>query len=258
MPPSRYKDVRALARGLDVLAAANRGVETPMAIAAACGLDRATVHRLLETMVRQGYLVPSASEGTYRPTARVLALSDGFRDESWITEHAVPALRDLLDEVKWPSDVATLEGIEMVARESTHRFSRLSVYKPVARRRLAMMSALGFAQLAFSPERERKRLLAALRRSSDPVNAFWQRRAEADEALAQVRRAGYAEVAGDVYGGIMALAVPVLVRGKPRCCLNVVVTRTAMPMRELAIRFLSPLKKAAERIAEGFEKPEAP
>jgi IclR family mhp operon transcriptional activator len=188
----------------------------------------------------------------------VLGLSDGFRDESWITDHAVPAMRDLLEEVKWPSDVATLGGIEMVARESTHRFSPLSVYRPIVRRRIAMMSALGFAHLAFSPERERKRLLAALRRSSDPVNAFWQRRAEVDDALAQVRQAGYAEVAGDVYGGIMALAIPVLVRGRPRCCLNVVVTRTAMPMRELARRFLPPLKKAAARIAVGLEKPEVP
>lgn len=60
-PP--YKDVRSLARGLDVLKALNRapgGRASTTDLAKACGVHRTTVKRLLETL-RAGDLCATAS-----------------------------------------------------------------------------------------------------------------------------------------------------------------------------------------------------
>ena len=49
----QYKEVRGLSRGLDVLKALNRvpgGIGSTSELAKACGLDRTTTKRLLETL----------------------------------------------------------------------------------------------------------------------------------------------------------------------------------------------------------------
>lgn len=243
-----YKEVRALTRGLDVLVAVNRGLREVSEIAAAVGLSRPTVYRLLDTLVHGGYLVRSDSDGTYRPTVGVRSLSEGFRDEAWITQLAVPALRGLLDEVQWPSDIATFDGGAMVARESTHRFSTLSFHRPIARRRMVMVSALGVVYVAHLPEREQKKVLAALRRSDEAHDRWWRKGVEVRAALARARAAGFAFVEGEVERGIMAVAVPVLFRARPIAAINVIVTRTAMTRAELELRFVAPLRRAAAHI----------
>ena len=250
---SPYKDVRALARGLDVLAAVNRGIRGASEIAATVKQTRPTVYRLLETFVRHGYLVRSASDGTYRPTLLVRTLSDGFRDEAWITELAVPALAELLEKVQWPSDIATFDGHGMLARESTHRFSSLSFHRPIPGRRLSMLSAIGIAHVAFSSERDRKKILAALRRSTNAQDAWWQRRAEVRAAIEQTRERGFAEVVGRYQEGVMAIAVPVMFKQRPVACINIIVARGAMTPREMGNRFAAPLKRAASRITAGLE-----
>src|SRR5688572_17124311 len=53
----QYKEVRGLARGLDVLKALNRvpgGIASTTELAKACALDRTTTKRLLETLRTQG------------------------------------------------------------------------------------------------------------------------------------------------------------------------------------------------------------
>ena len=245
-----YKEVRALTRGLDVLTEVNRGTRSVAGIAAAVGLRRPTVYRLLETLLERGYLVRSDNDATYRPSSMVRGLSEGFRDEAWIAEVAVPALHELLEQVQWPSDLATFDGEAMIALESTHRSSALSVHRPIASRRIAMVSALGMAYLAFCPERERRKILARLRRSTVPEDRWWRRRTAASTALATTARLGFANVEGEIQEGIMAVAVPVFYRKRPLACINVVVTRTAMAPSEMARRFLAPLRKAATRIEE--------
>lgn len=72
-------------------------------------------------------------------TIKVRQLSEGFRDEEWISAPAAPPLGDLLREVVWPTDVSTLDVDAMVVRETTHRFSRLSFHRAMVGRRLTWL-----------------------------------------------------------------------------------------------------------------------
>uniref|UniRef100_UPI0021C69F69 helix-turn-helix domain-containing protein n=1 Tax=Escherichia coli TaxID=562 RepID=UPI0021C69F69 len=69
------------------------------------GLHRTTVRRLLETLQEEGYVRRSPSDDSFRLTIKVRQLSEGFRDEQWISALAAPLLGDLLREVVWPTDV---------------------------------------------------------------------------------------------------------------------------------------------------------
>lgn len=121
------KTVRGLTRGLMLLNMLNKldGGASVGLLAELSGLHRTTVRRLLETLQEEGYVRRSPSDDSFRLTIKVRQLSEGFRDEQWISALAAPLLGDLLREVVWPTDVSTLDVDAMVVRETTHRFSRL-------------------------------------------------------------------------------------------------------------------------------------
>ena len=156
------KPIRAVARALDVLEALNRqGTATALVLARETGIPRPTVYRLLETLVGTGHVAAVGERYTLR--LRVRALSDGFEDEAWIAEIAAPALLALTARIRWPCDVGTLEGTEMVIRETTHGVAPFSIDRAMLGRRLPLLeSSMGRAWLAFCPAGERAALLRML------------------------------------------------------------------------------------------------
>ncbi|VFS59728.1 YiaKLMNOPQRS operon repressor [Raoultella planticola] len=117
-----YKTVRGLSRGLLLLNLLNKfdGGATIGTLAEFSGLHRTTVRRLLETLQEEGYVRRSRSDDSFRLTLKIRQLSEGFRDEHWISALATPLLGELLREVLWPTDISTLDVDAMVVRETTH------------------------------------------------------------------------------------------------------------------------------------------
>lgn len=198
---TEYKTVRGLSRGLLLLKLLNKfdGGATPGLLAEFSGLHRTTVRRLLETLQEEGFVRRSRSDDSFRLTINVRQLSDGFRDEHWISALATPLLGELLREVQWPTDITTLDVDAMVVRETTHRFSRLSFHRAMVGRRLPLLlTASGLTWLAFAPDAERDAILSMLaarrkRSISWPVNrSGWRRSspAPARTAMAKTSAAG--------------------------------------------------------------------
>lgn len=254
---SPYKMVQGLSRGLAVLKALNQaegGWATIRELAEATGLHRTTVRRLLETLQKEGILRRSASDDSYRLTPDVRALSDGFREEEWISEAASPVLGELLLKVVWPSDFATLDGLSMRVRETTHRFSPLSFHKVTVRRRLPLATtAAGRAYLAFCDEEERNDLIAQLgAQPGSPFSGAGPGRDALMTLLAQHREAGHAYNNGEwqTEQKILALAVPVFHAGKVAGCINIVMLRSAITLTEARKKYLAPLHAAARKIED--------
>ncbi|KPV68072.1 transcriptional regulator, partial [Klebsiella pneumoniae subsp. pneumoniae] len=160
-----YKTVRGLSRGLLLLKLLNKfdGGATPGLLAEFSGLHRTTVRRLLETLQEEGFVRRSRSDDSFRLTINVRQLSDGFRDEHWISALATQLLGELLREVQWPTDITTLDVDAMVVRETTHRFSRLSFHRAMVGRRLPLLlTASGLTWLAFAPDAERDAIVSML------------------------------------------------------------------------------------------------
>lgn len=98
---TEYKTVRGLTRGLMLLNMLNKldGGASVGLLAELSGLHRTTVRRLLETLQEEGYVRRSPSDDSFRLTIKVRQLSEGFRDEQWISALTAPLLGDLLREV---------------------------------------------------------------------------------------------------------------------------------------------------------------
>lgn len=237
------KPIRALARGLDVLAALNRlGEASAAALAAEAGVPRPTVYRVLETLRAGGYVAAAAERWSLRLGVR--ALSDGFEDEEWITTIAIPALHALTARIRWPSDLATLEGTTMRIRATTHQVAPFSIDRAMLGRALPLLeSSLGQAWLAFSPAGERRALLRML---------------GAAPRLGAVRRQGYAlRASGGPWPHTRSVAVPILVGGRVLACINAIWMARAVPVEEGLRQCLGPLRETAAAMERAINKGEA-
>jgi IclR family mhp operon transcriptional activator len=169
-----------IAKALDLLRAMNRHPYASLhTLHRDTGFPKPTVHRLLESLIAEGYVVRDEVKSIYRLTAKVRELSGGFGEDCLVTDVGAEILRRVTAEIQWPLAIGTLQGVEILVRYSTMPFSPLAV-KPTttANRHSLLASAMGNTYLAYCPPAERAFLIEALRRSS-----------RADAALAADARA---------------------------------------------------------------------
>lgn len=248
-----YSTVRSLVRGLDLLRTLNRhekGRASLTQLANGTGLHRTTVRRLLETLIEEGYVRRSESDDRYVLALKVRSLSEGFTDDERVSSVAGPVLGDLLQQVRWPSDLCTPDGGAMLIRESTHRFSALSFNPAMVGEHLPMLiTAAGRAYFCYCADEEREALLALLR--EDPVQGkLAADRRLIDNLVEQTRARGYSSNEGDwaAERKIGAIAVPVFEAGKVIATLNVIYLTRAISHAEAAKRYLPALHRASQQI----------
>ena len=247
----RPKPIRSFSRGLAVLSALNlHGSATALTLARETGIPRATVYRLLQTMLDDGYIGRGAGDDCFRLQLKVRGLSEGFEDEQWISAIAGPALSELTRRISWPCDVCALEGLKMVIHETTHRFAPLSVDRNMVGEELPiLMSASGLAYLAFLPKEEQATLLALLAKSADPHDALARDRAQVARLIEATRRRGYGfRQGGAIWPHTGSLALPIRVGRRVLGCINTVWMARVIGAKEGVSRCLEPLRETRQLI----------
>ncbi|NMM79376.1 transcriptional regulator [Acidovorax sp. SRB_14] len=253
---SQYKDVRSLARGLDVLKALNSapaGMATTTELAEACGMHRTTVKRLLETLRAEGFVRRGEREGQYYLTFEVRRLSEGFEDEAWVAQVAAPLMRASVRELLWPCDLGTMESGFMVVRESTHRYSALSQHRAMIGEKMPVfVTALGRAYLAACSDDERNALLAMLAQRNDWIGAMARDEAAVAKTVLETQKRGYAYNDGEWIHEQHFAAVAVPLRSGERLLgvLNMIFPKAAVSPADLQMRFVPALKALASAIGK--------
>lgn len=246
----KYRDVRALVRGIDILEAlAELGWVKPSVLAGYAGIDRGSVYRLVSTLVNKGYVMRRQEDGAVALTRKAELLADGVRDDEMLSQLVAPYIRRLTEQVLWPSDFATLSGGAVTIQMSSHNTSPMSIHRRLVGRKLpALRSALGRAILsAMSPE-ALDATLSSLARLGGPDADDIRDRAQVRHVLRQVLEAGYASSAGLTEDNISAIALPVVAGPRTVGAVNIVFFRSAMTPAEAAARYLEALRSCVGRI----------
>lgn len=253
--------MRGVSRTLQVLRALNEhNGERVATLSRITGLPRPSLYRILEALRSLGYVRRRADGETYELTIQVRTLSDGFSDEAWMREAALPVMQQLQQEILWPTDIATFFGDAMYLRETTRRQSPLTIDGAKVGLRLPMLkSATGKAYLTWCNQSEREMILENLRRSLLPEDAAAQDARFVRSLLAATRRNGYGEQSREIFPKTAAIAVPLLLADRVVGCLNISFIASALEPKEAAARYLGPLKSAAKAIETRLETaPPAP
>ena len=255
-----YRRIQGLARGLEVMCALNElpgGEGSIVELGRRTALHRTTVKRVLETLRTCGFVRQTPGSNRYCLTFRVRKLSAGFRDEEWVSQIAAPLMRELTAEVLWPSDILTLEGDELVVRESTHPFSPLSFHHGMIGEHVPLLeTAAGRAFLAFCPPAEREALLGMLRTRTDARGELARNVRQVNSMLSATRARGYAVNEGDWIGAgrFGAIAMPVMSGKRVLASLNIIFSKRVIRPDQAARRYLAALSSTAGKIARALPR----
>jgi IclR family pca regulon transcriptional regulator len=199
--------LEALARGLRVIEAFNRDRKqlTLSDIAKLVDLPRASVRRILHTLVQLGYA--EMDERMFRLRPRVLNLARAYLQSNAVTDIVQPALERLSEQTGESCSAAVLDGddVTMIAHASPKRV--LPVSAQIGFRLPAIATALGRVLLAALDDRELDKLLSRLR--PEKINKFTVTdKAQLRKAILDVRKSGFALADQEVEIGFRSIAIP--------------------------------------------------
>lgn len=255
-----YAPVTAVLRGLEVLRVVNRvGTATVKVIHHETGFDKATIVRMLETLIHAGYVTRDAEAATYGVTGRVLQLSAGFVHHDRIGEVCAPLLSRFRESIGWPSDFAIRDDEAMIVVRTSRDTGPLSFNRNPGFRAPILLTSVGKAYLAFCPEPERSEIISRLRETMPKNQMPSQRRVDA--MLETVRNAGFAVMEEgysqrEYKGALWAMAVPVMDRHKLYGALNIMMLRKTVTFDDARERYLGALQTTAIDVASALRSAE--
>jgi IclR family transcriptional regulator, mhp operon transcriptional activator len=257
---AKYKSVRSLRRGLQLLCALNRhnGASVQL-LAEASGINRTSVYRVLGTLEELGFVRQGPSDENFRLTAAVRQLSDGLNEDAWVANVAGPVLKERHPGMLWPMNVATFDYDAMLIRESSHRYSPFAIHHSVVGSRLPMLeTVLGQVYLAFCPDREREGILEILRASKGPEAELANDATYVRDFVRRARRNGYVARPGLREKRIGAIGVPIMRDARLFAALNMLFFRSAMSVPAAVERHLEYLRGTAHEIASRLRPEDSP
>lgn len=257
---SSFNPVIALGRGLEVLRVINEERRATVgSIHRATGLDKATIVRMLETLMHEDYVMREQDEAVYSPTGRVLLLSQGYEHHLWVGKIAEPIMQDIRKQIGWPSDIAVFDRDAMVVAETTREPSSMMISRSPGFRFPVLTTSMGRAYLAFCPAEEQARIIARLAAKPLHWNDLARTPKKLQKMLTETRERGFAVMdpryCEQVYeGNITAIGVPVMDEDKVYASINVMMLRNVIQAEDAIEQFAEPLQEAAARIAKALSQ----
>jgi IclR family mhp operon transcriptional activator len=254
-----FKPVDAVIRALNVLRSVNDSKDaTVSSIFHATDIDKATIVRMLETLVHEGYVSKDAENSTYHPTGKTLQLSQGYDWSRTISQIAGPILQHYRLKVGWPSDIAVFDRDAMVIADTSREGSILSLKRAPGYRLPMLGTSAGLAYLAFLPPVERQRVLERVRLSAEGFTDLAADPAACEKLFEVIRARGYAtmtdEYSNRISGGALwAMAVPIQLKDHVFGALNLIMIRNAVSETLAVKKYLPSLRKAARSMADNLQ-----
>jgi IclR family mhp operon transcriptional activator len=202
-------------RALEVLRAMNHQPQnTLLGLHHATGLPKSTLHRLLATLRREGYVRIDVVRGRYTLTAKVRELSEGYTEQEGVVDIAAPVLRGITRSTGLPLAIGVLEQGRIVVRYSSMPYSPIgSEHSTIGHAHDLLRSGMGQAFLAWCSDTQRTRLMQRLLLDTSDTDGSASLEARLREAVVATRARGYGLRPAEGRGGSATLALPVVLSG---------------------------------------------
>ena len=248
-PKRARRSVQSVDRALDLLEAlvAAEGEVAITALATRTGLHVSTVHRLLATLLRRGYVRQNPETSRYYAGAKLATLSEGRSRFGELRLRARPLLRSLTEATRETANLVVLDDLQAVYIEFTAVGNRTPLHATGA----------GKALLANLPAARRDALLERL-----DLRGYTSRtivdRAALRRTLDEVREKGYALDDEEYDEGVRCVAVAVVgppgkdaTVGAPVAALSISAPASRMT-RQRCAELAPALRRAAAELAEAL------
>ena len=217
MRASKTPSVPALSRGLAILeriAKSRRGL-TFAQLTRHFGFPKSSVHTLLLTFEREGYLQRDPATGRYMTGMKLVNIASMTIDGVVLRDKAAPLLQALAAETAMTAHLAVLDREEVAVVAKVERPGRERVATWIGKRVDVHCTSLGKSLLAYLPDEEVDRLIGErglLRHNENTIVSPLRLK----EELARTRAVGYAMDNEEEEIGMRCIGAPDLELGRPR------------------------------------------
>jgi IclR family KDG regulon transcriptional repressor len=200
-------DVRVLDKALDIVLTFSRKEPElgPTDVAQRLGMPRSTVHRVMLTLARRGFLERDEVTGRYRLGAVFLLLASQVEMNHDLRRAAMPQLRELQASTGEAVNLNIVYEGERLCIEKIDSQHALRSQIQVGSRAPLWSAGPAKVLLAFLPDHEQERVLLRFAESGDGSHPD---PAELRRELVEIRRLDYAVSSGELVPGVASAAAP--------------------------------------------------
>ncbi|AII05728.1 IclR family transcriptional regulator [Rhodococcus sp. NPDC056960] len=196
-----------LSRIVKILESFNQGqsIMTRAEVVRRTGLPAASTYRLINEMLREGFLDPA--DGGIQTGVRLWELASRESRTLKLRSTALPFMEDLQEAIQQHTQLSILEGTDILYIERLSAPTAVTNIARVAGRMPASITAAGLVLTAFASLQTQEAVL------SSPLPSFTSKTprttAGFDRVLADVRLKGYARTDGWIDEGVTGLGLPI-------------------------------------------------
>jgi len=258
-PKRARRSVQSVDRALDLLEAlvAAEGEVAITALATRTGLHVSTVHRLLATLLRRGYVRQNPETSRYYAGAKLATLSEGRSRFGELRLRARPLLRSLTEATRETANLVVLDDLQAVYIETMPSPQVVRLFTAVGNRTPLHATGAGKALLANLPVARRDSLLERLDLRGYTARTIVDR-AVLRRTLDDVREKGYALDDEEYDEGVRCVAVAVVTangrdgaNASPIAALSISAPASRLS-RQRCAELAPVLRRAAAELAEAL------
>lgn len=209
---------------------------------------KATLYRLLQTLVNLGMLTFDAERQTYAPGARLMRLAHAAWTQFSLAPIARPEIDALSRDLGETVHLAQLDNAQVLYVDKRNARDPIEMFSQAGKVGPAYCTGVGKAMLAFLPEAEIDRAVAMQSFHRFTPNTIVDAAALKDE-LTAIRARGVSYDREEHEPGIICVALPILTEaGRPLGALSVT-SSTARASIEALNGYAPRMRRTAQRIA---------
>ena len=252
------RSVQSVDRALDLLEAlaGADGEVSITVLAARTKLHVSTVHRLLATLLRRGYVRQNPDTSRYYAGAKIATLSEGRSRYNELRLAARPLLQALVEATRETANLSVLDDTMAVYIETATSPQVVRLFTVVGNRVPLHATGAGKALLASLPQPRRDALLDRTELSPHTDKTLIDR-GSLIRALDEARERGYAFDDEEYDEGVRCVAVPVGPIGAPLAALSISGPASRLSKQRL-VEFVPQMRHAAGDLADALRTRESP
>jgi len=192
---------------IELLSAAPNGMGVTE-IGKKLGLHKSTVYRLINALVRRGYLEKEQNTGLYRIGLKFVEISGLYLQQIELKTEAVPFMRQLSEQTGQVTHLAILDETEVVYIEKIDVMQSLRMYSQIGKRIPVHCSALGKVLLSAQNNVSLENTLKKIKFTRFTENTITDA-AEFRKEIEKARQKGWAADNEEHEKGIRCIAAPI-------------------------------------------------
>lgn len=212
------------------------------------GLHKSTVHRILGSMVKRGYIEKTRDRGLYKVGLKLVEISSVYLNSVELKTEARPYLTDLMYKLGQPVHLATLDGCDVVYIDKVQQENSIRLYSQIGRRVPGYCSALGKCLLSGLSDVDMENRISYMNFVGYTKYTI-QNREELFRQILDARKNGWAIDDEEHELGVRCVAAPIYdYRGKVVAAVSVTASVDVFTMDRID-EFVGNVKKAANEIS---------